>query len=81
MKMPLSTKKEQRTTISIKGELEIDQERGVIYFHSYEEGITKLRICNLPFPISEQAIKNGMNITHLFNASWHGEIKIKPKNN
>lgn len=39
----------------IKGELEIDRERGVIYFHTSDAktakqygGITILRICNLP---------------------------------
>lgn len=37
-------------TTKIKGELEIDHERGVIYFHN-EEGYTTLRLCNLPKPI------------------------------
>ncbi len=34
----------------IKGQLEIDAERGVIYFHT-EKGRTKLRIQGLPVPI------------------------------
>lgn len=32
------------------GQLEIDHERGVIYFHS-NTGQTLLRICSLPHPI------------------------------
>ncbi len=40
----------------IKGELEIDHERGVIYFHN-EEGCTTLRLCNLPTPIDRPAGK------------------------
>jgi hypothetical protein len=46
----------------IKGELEIDHKRGVIYFHTEEEetsekygSITILRICGLP-EIKESAI-------------------------
>ena len=38
-------------TVKIAGQLEIDKERGVIYFHSGETGITLLRVCNLPRPI------------------------------
>lgn len=38
------------TTTKIQGELEIDHERGVIYFHN-DEGYTTLRICQLPKPI------------------------------
>lgn len=30
------------------GELEIDIDRGVIYFHSKTSGITVLRICKVP---------------------------------
>ncbi len=38
-------------TKKIAGQLEIDAERGVIYFHSAETGITALRISGLPTPI------------------------------
>ncbi len=41
-------------TVTIKGELEIDQERGVIYFHAYEgnlKGLSQLRISQLPTPV------------------------------
>lgn len=36
--------------MKIKGELEVDEKRGVIYFHD-EKGITKLRLQGLPAPI------------------------------
>ena len=38
-------------TTKISGQLEIDHDRGVIYFHSGTLGITLLRICRLPTPI------------------------------
>lgn len=34
----------------LDGNLEIDRQRGVIYFH-LKDGSTKLRICRLPIPI------------------------------
>ena len=37
-------------TTKIHGELEIDHERGVVYFHS-EKGYTALRIQGIPTPI------------------------------
>ena len=37
-------------TVKIDGELEVDLERGVIYFHSNKTGTTLLRICGLEFP-------------------------------
>lgn len=40
-------------TVKIKGELEVDTERGVIYFHSNETGTTVLRISALPTPIPD----------------------------
>ena len=39
--------------IKIKGELEIDTERGVVYFHSEETGHSPLRISNLPTPVPD----------------------------
>lgn len=36
--------------MNIKGELEIDTERGVIYFHVTRTGHTALRICRLKIP-------------------------------
>lgn len=66
-------------SIHIKGELEIDKDRGVIYFHSDEHCRTILRICNLPKPIPNEVIEEGMDITHLHNASWRGYIAFNPK--
>lgn len=37
-------------TLKFPGVLEVDQKRGVIYFHSCE-GMSLLRICRLPTPI------------------------------
>lgn len=34
----------------IYGQLELDKERGVLYFHSEKTGCTMLRICGLQFP-------------------------------
>ena len=56
--------------IHIKGELEIDQERGVVYFHS-EKGHSALRICQLPTPVpdpSEYGIQ--LDISHMHGCSW-----------
>jgi hypothetical protein len=52
--------------------LEIDHERGVIYFHCTDEkkmetfGVTPLRICSLPKPIPERAL----DITHGYGCDW-----------
>jgi len=60
-----------KPTTRIPGELEIDHERGVIYFHTEDEeislkygGVTILRICGLP-KLRESAI----DITLLKNAA------------
>jgi len=65
--------------ITIDGQLEIDQDRGVIYFHSFNTGITALRICQLPTPIPDprwiitngEASKEGkqLDIIHLFGVN------------
>lgn len=62
-------------TVKIQGELEIDQDRGVIYFHTEDEEITLkygsvtiLRICRLPKPIPESAL----DITHMVGCDWRG---------
>lgn len=54
----------------INGQLEIDSDRGVIYFHS-EEGRTILRICSLPKPIPDVELPERMlDITHLRGCDW-----------
>lgn len=62
-------------TRKFKGELEIDDYRGVIYFHvddpktaSEYESVTTLRICNLPTPIPKRAL----DVTHLVGCDWDG---------
>ena len=59
-------------TTNIAGVLEIDHDRGVVYFHASEMDIaltygtvTLFRICQLPSPIPEGAI----DITHLVGMS------------
>lgn len=57
--------------IKMKGELEIDEERGVIYFHATETGDTKLRIGMLPAPIPDVKDYGRMlDITHMHGCSW-----------
>lgn len=54
------------------GILEIDERRGVIYFHD-ADGTTVLRICRLPKPIPDPYDNNGgtlLDITHMVGASW-----------
>ncbi len=58
----------------IPGELEIDTDRGVIYFHTTSEVIavqmgtaTPLRICRLPKPIP---VDRQLDITHMTGCSW-----------
>lgn len=56
--------------IKIDGQIEIDQERGVIYFHS-NVGHTVLRICSLPTPIPDPStFGDGIDITHMNGCSW-----------
>uniref|UniRef100_A0A6M3LU06 Uncharacterized protein n=1 Tax=viral metagenome TaxID=1070528 RepID=A0A6M3LU06_9ZZZZ len=58
---------------TIKGELEIDHERGVLYFHSYEPpliGTTVLRICRLPRPIPKIKSDFAIDITHMIGQNW-----------
>lgn len=59
------------SVIKIDGELEIDTERGVIYFSSRETGHTTLRVCRLPTPIPDPSeYGNGLDVTHMHGASW-----------
>jgi hypothetical protein len=50
-------------TTKIKGELEIDHARGVIYFHSAKTGQTILRICRLG-KLKKKV--NHIDITHMW---------------
>jgi hypothetical protein len=63
-------------THTIQGYLEIDSQRGVIYFHSVRTGITNLRICRLPTPIPEET---ELDITHMHGTNWgNGPEKMMP---
>lgn len=53
----------------IEGVLEIDNERGVIYFHT-DFGATLLRICGLPKPIPNCKF---IDITHAKGVSYQEE--------
>lgn len=68
------------TIIKIKGLLEIDPERGVIYFHEDATGFTKLRICRLPTPIPDPKGFHGepLDITSGFGVSWTGLASEPP---
>jgi len=61
----------------IDGQLEIDHTRGVIYFHSFEDGHTVLRICRLPTPIpSDSDSDTFLDITYGYGVNWKGERQI-----
>lgn len=60
-------------TKTYAGQLEIDAERGVIYFHANNQEVAKkfgsvtlLRICQLPTPIPERAI----DLTHMHGVDY-----------
>jgi hypothetical protein len=64
----------------IKGELEIDEERGVIYFHANKGQSrlpTPLRICRLPKPIPNVKSDEfeGLDITHMHGVNWRSKEK------
>jgi len=68
-------------TKKYNGQLEIDSDRGVIYFHLSDEKdieklkqMTVLRICNLPVPIKEGQI----DITNMVGVSYN-ENKFETK--
>ena len=61
-----------------KGHLEIDHNRGVVYFHSVN-GVTILRICNLPKPIPTWSVLACNPNRALAGASWStGRSDVSP---
>lgn len=65
-------------TKQYEGILEIDTNRGVIYFHLTNPkaiellgAMTILRICSLPTPI----IANSIDITHMVGVSYNKKIE------
>jgi hypothetical protein len=72
-------------TTSICGTLEIDHDRGVVYFHADEKdyhGITQsvcptpLRICSLPTPIPRITEERSLDITHMVGADWRARKPV-----
>lgn len=70
----MSTKPNKITKLA--GYLEIDHDRGVIYFHLSDTSViqrrnvmTPLRICQLPKPIP-QIQDRALDITHLHGCDW-----------
>jgi len=60
--------------LEIDGVLEIDEGRGVIYFHTTNPamadkfgGTTILRICSLPKPIKTTTM---IDVTHMVGTNW-----------
>jgi len=67
-------------TIKFNGELEIDTERGVVYFHvknpatAFSIGtVTLLRICQLPTPVPTD---RQLDITHMYGANWMNKQQL-----
>jgi hypothetical protein len=67
-----------------KGILEVDHERGVIYFHLDDQQdierlfvIPALRICRLPKPIPTLNDHKLLDITHMVGTSWQRKEEKK----
>lgn len=56
--------------IQFKGVLEIDQNRGVIYFHNQKTGTTLLRISKLP-SIPDVDNNSFLDISNCQHCSWN----------
>lgn len=64
--------------IQIQGVLEIDEERGVVYFHSTDTGHTALRICSLPKPVRNPSTYGVcLDITHMHGCNWSGKKEVQ----
>ena len=62
------------STTTIQGQLEIDHDRGVVYFHGLNDQclrryktVTILRICQLPKPIPKNT---PIDLTHMHGVSY-----------
>jgi hypothetical protein len=62
---------EENGKILVPGVLEINYKRGVIYFHSTENGLTVLRICQLPVLKEVPSKLDQLDVTHMHSATWH----------
>lgn len=64
--------------ILMQGVLEIDAERGVIYFHANDTGHSALRICRLPKPIpNPMECCFGLDIVHMHGCNWPGKKEVQ----
>ena len=63
-------------TKCLDGQLEIDPDRGVIYFHRTDTGQTLLRICRLPSPIP---IDEFLDITFGHGVNWQITKEMQDK--
>ena len=62
--------------MKIKGELEIDETRGIVYFHD-KKGITKMRLQGLPKPIKIDSVTGNMldiRIQRPVAVNWTGQF-------
>jgi hypothetical protein len=53
----------------VDGQLEIDTDRGVIYFHAAKGGRTILRICRVPYLSNFDPQLDYIDITHMVSAA------------
>ena len=66
-------------TAEFEGTLEIDEDRGVIYFH-VKQGRTLLRISSLPTPIpNPDAYERRLDVTHMVGCDWGQEPISAPQ--
>jgi hypothetical protein len=65
----------------IKGILEIDENRGVMYFHDESTGMTSLRICRLPTPIPNPVRGEMLDIIHGHGVSWNPSDTLSKNDN
>jgi len=70
----MNSKNKNRRISEWHGTLEIDHDRGVIYFHCRDEEqsqrlgtVTMLRICSLPKPIPRDEF---IDVTHMFGVNY-----------
>lgn len=62
----------------IEGRLEIDHDRGVVYFQDSASKQCVLLISNLPTPIPALLGNRMLEIRHLIGQDWQGSIRSYP---
>lgn len=66
-------------TIQSEGILEIDQDRGVIYFHCAKTGASLMRICSLPTPIPDPRGHCVNAMPEMLDLTWGHVTSWKPE--